>query len=78
VAIYASESRTEFHFDPATRTVEFQKRSNADGLLTSGRFEILPEGAIQIGGSKQDMDHVAINMVWSALEHDLRAKGGRR
>jgi hypothetical protein len=75
VAIVATGVRMEMHFEPSTLRVEFQKRTDTGTLLTSGSFEILLDGTIEIGGSKLDMDHVAINLVSSALKHDERRKG---
>ena len=75
VAIVATGVRMKIQFDPTTRRVEFQKGTDTGALLTSGSFEILLDGTIEIGGSKLDMDHVAINLVSSALKHDERRKG---
>ena len=78
VAIIATDARTDFRFDPTTRRVESRKCSIAGDLLACGSFEILLDGTIETGGSRQDMDHAAINLVWSALEADERAQGGGR
>jgi hypothetical protein len=78
VAIVAADARTDFRFDTATLRVESEKRSHAGDLLAQRSFEILPDGTIEIGGSRQDMDHVAINLVGSALARDEHAQGGRR
>jgi len=68
VAIVATGVRTEMQFDPATRRVEFQMRNDVGTLLTSGSFEILLDGTIEIGGTTKDLDHAAIDFVQLALD----------
>lgn len=75
LAVVADQARLEVRYDAEVRAGSWRLRGPHQEE-TRGRFELLPEGSIALGGEILDLDHAAINLATALME--AGAKSPRR
>jgi len=74
VRVASTAAELAMQFDVESGVVSWTRCGGA-GEVAAGRFEILHDGVVSVGGVTRDLDHAAIDLIASVTEG---AKGGRR